>query len=80
MANVFPSEPARDASTVTPSDTTVLGGVRGLYVGGAGNINLKTEGGTTLVFSSVGAGSIIPIRAVQVLATSTTATNIVAFY
>lgn len=80
MANVFPSDPARDASTVTPSDTTVLGGVRGLFVGGAGNINVTTEGGTTLVFTGVAAGSIIPLRVVKVLSTSTTATNIVALY
>lgn len=80
MANVFPSDPARDASNVTPSDTTVLGGVRGLFVGGAGNVNLETEGGTTLVFTGVVAGSILPIRAIRVLSTSTTATNIVALY
>lgn len=80
MANVFPSDPARDASTVTPSDTTVLGGVRGLFVGGAGNINLETEAGTTLVFTGVAAGSILPVRVKRVLSTSTTASNIVALY
>lgn len=79
MANVFASDPATDAFAVTPSDSTVLGGVRGLYVGGAGNVNLKTERGTTVLFSGVPAGAILPIRVLQVLSTSTTATNIVAF-
>ena len=78
MASVTPSDPAFDAATVTPSDTTQLGGVRGLFVGGAGNINLETEAGTTLVFTGVTAGSILPIRVKRVLSTSTTATNIVA--
>jgi hypothetical protein len=80
MANVFPSDPAQDAVVVTPSDTTHLGNVRGLFVGGAGNVALVTAVGSTVVFTGVPAGAILPVRCTQVRATSTTATNIVALY
>ena len=33
---------AEDGSTVTPSDTTILG-VGVLYIGGAGNVNVVTK-------------------------------------
>lgn len=80
MANTNGWETARDASEVTTSDTAVLGGVRGLYIGGAGNVKVDCEGGGTVTFNGALAGSIIPVRAVRVYATGTTATNIVALY
>ena len=80
MANVFPADPAQDAAVVTASDTTHLGNVRGLFVGGAGNVALVTAAGSTVVFTGVAAGSILPVRCTQVNSTSTTATNIVALY
>ncbi len=70
--------PANDAFSITPHDSNELSQVtRALFVGGAGNINLTTAAGTTLVFTGVTAGSILPIQASKVLSTSTTATNIV---
>lgn len=80
MANIFPSDPAQDAAAVTASDTTHLGNVRGLFVGGAGDVALVTAAGSTVVFAGVTAGAILPVRCTQVRATSTTATNIVALY
>lgn len=80
MANYMLSDPAYDAAAVTKSDSTHLGNVRGLYVGGAGDVAVLTAGGTTLTFSSVPAGSVLPIQVQKVMSTNTTATAIVALY
>jgi len=64
-----------NASAVTPSDTTEAFGVA-IYVGGAGNVVLKTEAGQTVTFTAVPAGSTIVQRFTNVMA-ATTATNLV---
>ena len=69
--------PAGDAFAVTPSDTTQLA-ANALYVGTTGNVAVVTEAGTTVTFSSVPAGAVLPVRVRQVLSTNTTASNIVA--
>lgn len=51
-----------------------------LYVGGAGDVNVTLESGNTVIFAGVNAGSFLPICATQVLAASTTATNMLALY
>jgi len=77
------------AAAVTPSDTVNIPYVGGdgttvwpcvLYIGGAGNIRVLTEGGDDVVFNSVIAGSTLPVNVVRVFATNTTATNIVALW
>jgi len=74
-------DPASDAAVVTPNDSADLAGeAQALYVGVGGNINLTTIEGTTVVFVGVSAGVILPVRTKRVLATSTTATNIIALY
>lgn len=81
MANIMATEPARDAAAVTPSDSAQISPVaRALYVGGSGDIKLVTQGGTTVTFQDIVAGSILPVRATKVFATDTTATNIVALF
>lgn len=80
MSSIFPTDPAQDAAVVTPSDTADQGLVRGLFVGGAGNVSLVTALGNTVVFTGVLAGSILPVRCTKVRSTGTTATNIVALY
>lgn len=75
-----PIEPitAQDAVAVTISDSTTYSPpLDALFVGGAGNVAVKTAAGTTLTFTGVVAGSILPIACIQVRETSTTATNIV---
>ena len=73
--------PALNAEAVTPSDSVSLtNDSRGLFVGGAGNISVLMSGGTSVTFTGVVAGSILPIRANRVNATSTTATDIVSLY
>lgn len=70
--------PAR-AAAVTPSDTTEIF-ANAIYVGGAGNVSIVTEGGDTVTFNGVPAGTTLVIRATKVRSTSTTATNIVRLW
>lgn len=73
--------PAEGAAAVTPHDTTALGNVtRAIYVGGAGDVEVITKGGDTVVFSSVPAGTILPVRATHVKSSNTTASNILAMW
>jgi len=67
---------------VTPADGTDLPGgtTIGLLATGAGNINVNLEGGGTAVLTGLSAGQILDIAVTRVLATSTTATGIVALY
>lgn len=71
--------PAEGAVLVTPSDSTDLVTLcRAIYVGGAGNLNIDMADGTTITFSGLSSGQILPVRAKRVRATGTTATNIIA--
>lgn len=71
-------EPYRGAFAVTKSDATVLSGVRGLYIGGAGDVAVQMLDQTTVVtFKAPPVGTILPVRAVKVM-DATTATLIIA--
>ena len=68
------------ATAVTPSDTTVIN-CRAIYVGGAGNVAVKTTGGATAVtFTAPPVGTILPVMidGGQIMATNTTATLLIA--
>ena len=67
---------------VTPHDTTNFtdGICRGIYVGVSGNIVAIRKDGIAITFTAVAAGTILPIRAIRINSTSTTATNMVAIY
>jgi hypothetical protein len=88
MADIFGdrsrqlSAPARNAQAVTPSDSTdiPITDCRALYIGVGGNVSLITNGGQTVTFVGLQAGSILPVRCSRVRATDTTATNIVAIW
>lgn len=64
-----------NAAAVTPSDTVDNYGVA-LYVGGGGNVVLKTEAGQTVTFTGVLGGTTIVQRFTNVMA-ATTATALV---
>ncbi len=73
--------PAASFFAITASDSTSFSyTVRGIYVGGAGNVAAVTEGGTAVTFTGVPAGTILPIRAIRVNSTNTTATSLVGLY
>ena len=85
---MIPSTPARQTSessahnskAVTPHNTNEVGDFypKGIYVGGAGNITGQLIGDTTdVVFSSVPAGTFLPVSFRLIKATGTTATNMV---
>lgn len=68
-------------AAVTPSDTVDFDDLaRALYVGGAGNVVAVRHDGTTVTFTGVQAGTVLPIAVRRVNSTSTTATSIVALY
>lgn len=79
--------PAVDAEAVV-NDVPFSNVSRALYVGGAGHVVVLTAKGNEVVFNSVPAGTILPIRAKRVLtqgvgspaSATTTATNITAMW
>jgi hypothetical protein len=72
--------PAAGYAAVTKSDTTDLGPVRSLYVGGTGDVVISNGlTGAGITFSAVPAGFVLPVQCTRVLA-ATTATLIVALY
>lgn len=78
--NIFDSNPGAKLVSITPSDSTDLSslGIRGLWVGGAGNIAVvagNDAAAVTLV--GVPAGTLIPIKPKKIMSTNTTATDIV---
>lgn len=74
-------EPALGGFIISPSDGAYLPTVpRAIYVGGAGNLAFMTIRGEVLIFVGVVAGTIIPVRAVKVFSTNTTASNLVGLY
>lgn len=75
--------PAYRAAAITPNDGTDLAFVtRGIYVGVTGDVavNMANTPGANVIFKAVPAGSLLPLAVARVLATGTTATNIVAVW
>lgn len=73
--------PAYDLKAVTPDDATDLpdGLCRGIFINGAGNVVLITQGGTDVTITPA-VGQIHWIKTSRIKATSTTATGIFAVY
>jgi hypothetical protein len=67
------------AGAIVKSDTLETFG-SALYVGGAGNVVMVTEGGDTVTFTGVPAGTTLVIRFKQIRSTDTTATNMVRMW
>jgi hypothetical protein len=74
--------PAIDAAAVTPHDTNDLAfTARALYVGTGGDVVAILKGdAASVTFKSVPGGVVLPVAARRVLATGTTAANIVALW
>ena len=76
----FPQCPG-DAVAVTISDT-IRFAPSVVYVGTTGNVNVVTSQGTTVLFTAIPAGAVIPVRVIGVLNSSglTTASNMVRIF
>lgn len=74
--------PSRNGVAVTPSDTQNLAGgaCRALYIGTTGNVSAVFPDGTQVTFNSIAAGVVLPIQALRINNSGTTASNIVALY
>jgi hypothetical protein len=73
------TDPATRAAAVTPNDSTVVNAIS-LYIGTTGNVAVVLkEGDAAVTFSTVPVG-ILRVNAYKVMATNTTASNIVALY
>ncbi len=68
----------QDAIAVTKSDSTRYDPpLDAIYVGGTGNLAVETLGGNVVTFATIAASTVLPVRAIRVLDTGTTATTIV---
>lgn len=67
---------ATDAFTVS-LDAAIH--AKSLRVGTAGNVNLVTQAGNTVLVKAVQAGETLPIAVSKVLTTSTTASDIIGY-
>ena len=74
--------PAKKAYAITPVNATPLPTkVRGIYVGGAGNLNVILSGDTAnTLFTGVPVGTTLDLLVTTVHSTGTTATNLVGLY
>lgn len=74
--------PAVETLAITPNDSTDLDvPCRALWVGTTGNISLMGRGDSSAVLiRNIPSGTLLPISCKRVLATSTTAADIVALY
>lgn len=86
VGKTAPEHPEYQSNPVTPSDGTDLplgpdgGSCRGLYITGAGNVNVNLLNGGTAVLTGLSAGQYVVCGITRVLSTSTTATGILALY
>ncbi len=72
------TSPAESGEVIVPSDGTALAyATRGLYVGVGGDAVVRMLSGDVVTLKDLQAGSLYPIRVTQVLATGTSATNLI---
>ena len=73
------TQPAGAGESLSVS-TSVSALTRAVWVGGAGNMRVDLENGSTLTFDGIKAGSLLPIRVTRLRSLSTTATNIIGIW
>jgi hypothetical protein len=76
--------PAINFLAVTPSDSNPIiqsgDKARALYVGTGGDVALENASGDAVIFVGVPSGAFMPVYTARVLATDTTASDIVALF
>lgn len=71
-------DPADEAFAIIPHDSTDFDEyTRAIYVGGIGDVVVVMASGSVVEFTGVPAGAILPVRAIRVNDTNTTATDLV---
>jgi hypothetical protein len=73
--------PGASFRAVTPSDTVPLPyASKALYIGGTGSVSIiGVEDTAAVTFAGVPAGTVLRVRAKQVMQTNTSATSIIAY-
>lgn len=69
--------PARRLAAVTPSDTADLqpGPAKALWIAAAGTLSvIAADDSAAVALGSLGAGTLVPVRAKRIMATGTSAT------
>jgi hypothetical protein len=75
------SRPSKGGFVITKSDTVIFREVRGIYVGGQGDVRVRFPRTNDIVtFSAVPAGTILPVFADMVYETGTSASSLVGLY
>lgn len=78
------SDPANEARVLTPNDGTpgvISEPPRSIYVGSGGDITMQgMDDNAPKLWKNVPAGSILPFRVKKIMATGTTATNLLGLY
>ena len=74
------TSPPEHGAAIVPGDADLGHVTRALYVGGGGDVAVRLQDGTELVLANVPTGTLIPIRVTRVLATDTSATQIVGLW
>jgi hypothetical protein len=73
--------PPEAAAAILPADTGELAcATRAVYVGGGGDLRVRMLGGMVVTLAAVPGGSLLPLRIRQVLATGSTAHDLVGFW
>lgn len=73
--------PPDEAAAIAPSDSAdLVFATRALYVGTGGDVRLCMLGGGEVTLANLASGSLIPIRAIKVFATGTTATGLIGLW
>jgi hypothetical protein len=70
---------AKNAEAVV-TDTAFSYPCVGIYVGASGDVSVVMDGGATVVFVGVLAGSLLPVRASMVTTANTTASSMLALF
>lgn len=76
-----PTAPAGHGFAIIPDDENDLPReTRAIYVGGQGNLSVTLSSGDEVALVSVPSGAVLPLRAIRIRATGTTATNLVGLH
>ncbi|MGV3490511.1 MAG: spike base protein, RCAP_Rcc01079 family [Devosia sp.] len=72
---------ARRGFAITANDGADLAAeTRAIYVGSSGNLSVVLVSGDQVGFAAVPAGTVLPVRAIRVRSTGTTASQLVGLY